>query len=80
MIREEVKQFINANGTGFEKVSDDVWGFAETCFVEVQSSKVQADYMEVNGFTVKRGVSGMETALRTKRPRASGCGSVWPSS
>ena len=63
MIREEVKQFINANGADFEKVSDAVWDFAETNFTEYQSSKCQADYMEAHGFAVKRGVSGMETAF-----------------
>ena len=63
MIREEVTAFIDSNAADFEKVSDDVWGFAETNFEEYQSSKVQADYMEAHGFAVTRGVSGMDTAF-----------------
>ncbi len=63
MIREDIKQFITAGGADFEKISDDVWGFAEPNFTEHQSSKCQADYMEAHGFAVRRGVSGMDTAF-----------------
>lgn len=44
-------------------LSDQIWAFAETALMEDQSSKVLADYAEKQGFTVKRGVSGMPTAF-----------------
>ncbi len=63
MIREQVKETIAAHAAEMEKISDEVWGFAETCFQETKSSQVQADYMESLGFRVKRGMSGMPTAF-----------------
>ncbi len=45
------------------KISDSIWGLAETAFEEDISSKVLADYAEQNGFTVERGVAGMPTAF-----------------
>ncbi|TDQ31229.1 amidohydrolase [Zeaxanthinibacter enoshimensis] len=45
------------------RISDSIWGLAETAFEEDQSSKLLADYAEKNGFTVERGVAGMPTAF-----------------
>ena len=63
MIRTEIKNAISCSAADFEKISDDVWGYAETCFVEEKSSAEQADYMEARGFAVRRGVSDMPTAF-----------------
>ncbi len=45
------------------KLSDQVWGFAESALREKQSAKVLSDYAEVNGFKVTRGVAEMPTAF-----------------
>ncbi len=45
------------------KISDSIWGLAETAFEEVESAEILADYAEKNGFTVERGVAGMPTAF-----------------
>jgi aminobenzoyl-glutamate utilization protein B len=45
------------------KLSDLVWGFAETAMKETQSSKVLADYAEAQGFKVTRGVAAIPTAF-----------------
>ena len=45
------------------KLSDQIWGFAETALREHRSAKVLADYAESEGFRVQRGVSGMPTAF-----------------
>ncbi len=45
------------------KLSDEIWGYAETALKEHKSSKALADYAEAQGFTVKRGVAGMPTAF-----------------
>ncbi|MCZ6694263.1 MAG: amidohydrolase [Bacteroidetes bacterium] len=44
-------------------LSDKVWELAETALKEYQSSKILADYAEVQGFSVERGVAGMPTAF-----------------
>jgi len=45
------------------KLSDQVWGFAETAMRETRSSKVLADYAEAQGFKVTRGVADIPTAF-----------------
>lgn len=45
------------------KISDDIWGLAETAFEETKSAEILASYAEKNGFNVERGVAGMPTAF-----------------
>lgn len=45
------------------KVSDAIWGYAETALREHKSSKELADYAEKQGFKVTRGVAQMPTAF-----------------
>jgi aminobenzoyl-glutamate utilization protein B len=45
------------------KLSDAVWGFAETAMKETKSSKILADYAEAQGFRVSRGVAEIPTAF-----------------
>lgn len=45
------------------KLSDAVWGYAETALKEERSAKVLADYAESQGFRVKRGVAQLPTAF-----------------
>ncbi len=45
------------------KISDAIWAQAETAMLEINSSKILADYAEKNGFKVERGVAGMPTAF-----------------
>jgi len=45
------------------KISDSIWSNAETALEEYKSSKILADYAELNGFKVERGVAGMPTAF-----------------
>jgi aminobenzoyl-glutamate utilization protein B len=45
------------------KLSDQIWGFAETAMRETQSSKVLADYAQQQGFKVTRGVAEVPTAF-----------------
>lgn len=45
------------------RLSDQIWGFAETALRETRSSAVLADYAEQQGFRVTRGVAGMPTAF-----------------
>jgi aminobenzoyl-glutamate utilization protein B len=45
------------------KISDAIWGYAETALLEHKSSKELADYAEKQGFRVTRGVAQMPTAF-----------------
>ena len=52
MIREEINDIIERRQSDIEKISDKVWEFAETSFLELRSAKIQADYMEKRGFEI----------------------------
>ena len=45
------------------KISDSIWGLAETAFEEYGSAEILANYAEKNGMKVERGVAGMPTAF-----------------
>jgi aminobenzoyl-glutamate utilization protein B len=45
------------------KLSDQIWGFAETALREHQSAQALAAYAEQQGFKVERGIAGMPTAF-----------------
>lgn len=45
------------------KISDEIWGLAETAFEETKSAEILASYAEKNGFIVERGVAEMPTAF-----------------
>lgn len=47
----------------YTALSDSIWNFAELKFEERRSSQLLARTLEENGFAVRRGVAGMETAL-----------------
>ncbi len=54
---------INEMTPDFSKLSDSIWDFAELKFDEKRSSGILAETLEANGFAVKRGVAGMDTAF-----------------
>jgi aminobenzoyl-glutamate utilization protein B len=54
---------IEAMAPDFTTISDSIWDFAELKFEEQQSSALLAKALEDNGFAVRRGVAGMETAF-----------------
>lgn len=45
------------------RISDEIWGYAETALKETRSAEALAAYAESQGFNVKRGVAGMPTAF-----------------
>ena len=44
-------------------MSDAVWDYAELCFHEYKSTKLQREYMEKDGFRITTPVAGLETAF-----------------
>lgn len=46
-----------------EEISDTIWEYAETKYEEYNSSKIQMDYMEQQGFLVTKELGGIKTAF-----------------
>jgi aminobenzoyl-glutamate utilization protein B len=61
--KEEAVASIERHKLELIDLSDQIWRFAETALRETRSSKVLADYAEMQGFQVTRGVAGMPTAF-----------------
>ena len=45
------------------RISDAVWGYAESRFQEFKSAKEESDYMIEMGFKVTMGIGGEETRM-----------------
>lgn len=58
-----IDHYINQHQARFSAISDAIWDVPETRFEETQSSALLADALEQEGFTVERGVGGIETAF-----------------
>lgn len=63
METNKIWALIDKRAEDFERISDAVWGFAETCFNEHKSSEIQRKYMEKDGFRITTPVCGMDTAF-----------------
>jgi len=63
MLKETAWNWIEDNKDQLAKISDDIWGFAESGLLEEKSSKLIADTLEKHGFKVNRGAAGWPTAL-----------------
>ena len=61
--KQEAVALVEKQEAGLVKVSDAIWGYAETALREKRSAKEMADYAEQQGFQVERGVAGMPTAF-----------------
>lgn len=59
----DIIAFLDKKAGELREISDAVWDYAELGFKEYKSSKVQADYLESQGFSVKRAAGGIPTAF-----------------
>ncbi|MFM0667115.1 M20 family metallopeptidase [Paraburkholderia sediminicola] len=59
----EVAALVDAKKDGLIRLSDEIWGFAETRWQEFQSVEAQLAVLEREGFHVTRNVGGMPTAF-----------------
>lgn len=60
---ERLSQVIEDKRARLIEISDTIWNYAETRFEESQSAELLCLALEREGFTVERGVGGMETAF-----------------
>lgn len=59
----EIKYRIDNNFSDICKISDKIWGYAETKFKEYRSAQVQIEYLQQNEFTIYENIAGLETAF-----------------
>ncbi len=62
-ITEDISLLIEGKKDKIIHVSDQIWGFAETRFEEFQSAELLIQTLEQEGFTVEKGVAGLETGF-----------------
>lgn len=62
-VHRRLAEGIQAKQAAYADVAKQIWTFAETGFKEEKSSALIASTLEKAGFTVKRGVAGMPTAI-----------------
>jgi aminobenzoyl-glutamate utilization protein B len=61
--KQDVIHWLEANRARFTKVSDEIWTHPEVAFQEFRASKLQAEMLEEEGFTVTWDVGEMNTAF-----------------
>ncbi|HRV86521.1 MAG TPA: amidohydrolase [Saprospiraceae bacterium] len=62
-VKKAIASNIDEQSPDLISMSDAIWGFAETAFLESQSADVLAAYAEEQGFRVQRGVAEMPTSI-----------------
>ena len=62
-VKRAIAASIDRQRTDLTGMSDAIWGFAETAFLETQSADVLAAYAEQQGFRVQRGLAEMPTSI-----------------
>lgn len=63
VISERITNLIDDKRALYVQLSDQIWEFAETRFEEYRSADLLSEAMEKEGFTVKRGIAGLETGF-----------------
>jgi aminobenzoyl-glutamate utilization protein B len=61
--KRDVLTSIDKQSADLIRLSDQIWGFAETALRESKSSALLASHAEQHGFRVTRGVAGLPTAF-----------------
>lgn len=60
---EDLARLIEKRQGEMCNISDEIWGFAESRFVEFKSAKLQKEYLASLGFKITEGLGGAETAF-----------------
>lgn len=63
MTKQEALQVIDAQASAFEKISDDIWDYAELSLQEYRSAACYQEALTKAGFCVTTGLCGVETAV-----------------
>jgi aminobenzoyl-glutamate utilization protein B len=60
---QEIIQWLDENQAVFTDMSDQIWQTPEIAYQEFKSSRLQADYLEKEGFSITWEVGGLNTAF-----------------
>ncbi|MET3291227.1 UNVERIFIED_CONTAM: aminobenzoyl-glutamate utilization protein B [Brevibacillus sp. OAP136] len=60
---QKIIQFIENKQEKLIRISDQIWGYAETRFEETQSAALLCQALEEEGFAVEKGIANMPTAF-----------------
>ncbi len=60
---QRISEIIEEKRESFIDISDKIWAVPELKFEEYKSAELLCDSLEKEGFTVERGVGGIETAF-----------------
>ena len=63
MNKHEVWEYVEKLEPRFNALADQVWSTPETCYAEKKSMEAHSTELENNGFTVKRNVADIPTAI-----------------
>lgn len=63
MLKRDARKWIDDNEERLIRIARRIWEYAEIALEEYKSSRLLADELEGEGFTVQRGVAGMPTAF-----------------
>ena len=63
MTKQDLYSLLQGRMSDLTALSDSIWGFAELSLQEYRSAACLADFLENEGFTVERGIAGIETAF-----------------
>lgn len=62
-IKQDMLAWLDAHQAEFTRIADDIWANPELAFEEFKASKLQADYLEAQGFSIIWDVGGISTAF-----------------
>jgi aminobenzoyl-glutamate utilization protein B len=60
---QSIVNWLDQNQAQFTAMADEIWRNPEVAWKEFQASRLQADYLEKEGFSITRDVGGMNTAF-----------------
>ncbi len=61
--QDDVIRYIDENKQSFIDISNKIWDYAELCFEEHRSASALIEALKKEGFRVREGVAGMDTAF-----------------
>ncbi|MEM5775691.1 MAG: hypothetical protein AAGU05_11890, partial [Anaerolineaceae bacterium] len=61
--KQDLIEWLDQNRTDFFDMADRIWEYAEISHREFKSSKLQADYLEQQGFKIEWEIGGLQTAF-----------------
>ena len=61
--KKELLQWLDENASSFIDMSDQIWENPEVMWEEFFASRLQAEFLEKEGFSITRDVAGMNTAF-----------------